>query len=60
MSQPVGVDREVEGRSAEPHRIGKYVPQNFTNAEDCHLILKLTAYHSVRDRATPPVSVSQP
>jgi hypothetical protein len=55
VSQPVGVHREVEGRSAEPYRVGKYVPQNFTNAEDCHLILKLPAYHSVRDRATPPV-----
>ena len=40
VSQPVSVDREIEGRSAEPHRIGKYIPQNFANAEDCHLILK--------------------
>jgi hypothetical protein len=48
--------REVEGRTAEPHRIWKYIPQNFTNTENCHLILKLTAYHSVRDHATPPGS----
>src|SRR5260370_24542863 len=54
VSQPVRMHREVERRSAEPYRIGKYVPQNFTNAEDCHLILKLPAYHSVRDRATSP------
>ena len=40
MSQPVRVDREVKGRSAEPRRIGIYIPQNFTDAEDCHTILK--------------------
>jgi hypothetical protein len=56
VSQPVSVHREVEGRAAEARRIGKYIPQNFTNAEDCHLILKKPAYHSVRGHATLPGS----
>ena len=37
MSQPVGMHREVEGCAAQAHHIGKYIPQNFTNAKDCHL-----------------------
>ena len=56
VSQPVSVYREIEGRSAKPRRIGKYIPQYFANAEDCHLILKKQAYHSDRVRATPPGS----
>jgi hypothetical protein len=55
MSKAVSVDREIEGGSAEPHAIVKYIPQNFANTEDCHLILKQPDYHSVRDYATPPV-----
>jgi hypothetical protein len=53
MSKAVSVDREIERGSTEPHTIGKYIPQNFANAEDCHLILKQSDYHSVRDYATP-------
>ena len=55
MSKAVSVDREIEGSSAEPHAIGKYIPQNFANAEDCHLILKQSDYHSVKDYAMLPV-----